>query len=178
MAKKSSKKTAKKTSAGKKTPKKKVTRTSASAASDNHRPKRSTSSGSGAKRRKTPLSAKELRYFRELLLEKRAELVGDLSAMEDSTLRGQDRSNLSTMPMHMADVGSDNYDQELTLGLMESERKLLNEIDESLQRIEDKTYGVCDVTGEPIEKERLEIKPWAKYSIAAAREMERKSGGR
>lgn len=122
---------------------------------------------------KTHLSAKELRHYRDLLLERRHEIVGDINGLEDSALRDKDASNLSNMPLHMADVGSDNYDQDLALGLMESERRLLNEIDEALDRIANKTYGVCAKTGQPINEARLEAKPWAKYTIEVARELER-----
>lgn len=125
---------------------------------------------------KTAMTTKELRHYRDLLIEKRVELIGDIVGMEEAALRGKDQSNLSTMPLHMADVGSDTYDQDLMLGLMESERKLLVEIDEALVRIADRTFGVCQSTGKPINKARLEVKPWAKYSIEVAREMERNGG--
>ena len=120
---------------------------------------------------RTRLAAKELRHFRDLLLVKRAELVGDLSAMEKAALesRGGDVSNL---PIHMADIGTDTYDQDFILGLAEAERQQLREIDEALQRIEDKTYGICQLTGKAIPKARLNAKPWAKYTIEAARMME------
>ncbi len=126
---------------------------------------------------KTTLSRAQLNEYQQLLLEKRAELLGDIGTMEDGALRNKDASNLSNMPLHMADVGSDNYDQELTLGLVESERKLLREIDDALHRIKDKTYGMCLATGKAINPARLEIKPWAKYSIEAARIMEAGGNG-
>lgn len=126
---------------------------------------------------KIKMSKPELLHYRTLLLAKRAELIGDIDGMADSALRGKDTSNLSTMPLHMADVGSDNYDQDLMLGLMESERKLLREIDEALNRIADGTFGICQATGKPINKARLEAKPWAKYCIEAAREFERNGNG-
>jgi len=125
------------------------------------------------KKLKSPLSKRELKAFAERLLEKRAELVGDLTSMEAGALLGKDSANLSNMPQHMADIGSDNYEQELTLGLMESERRMLIEIDEALARVNAGTFGVCEATGEPISKARLDAKPWAKYSIEAARAMER-----
>ena len=76
------------------------------------------------------------------------------------------------MPIHMADLGSDTWEQELTLGLIENERGLLREIDEALDRIEDKTYGICLATNRPISKSRLRAQPWAKYCIAYARKRE------
>ncbi|MHC4833116.1 MAG: TraR/DksA family transcriptional regulator [Planctomycetota bacterium] len=120
---------------------------------------------------KTKLKAAELQKYREMLLERRRELVGVLNVMEEEALRSRG-GNLSNMPLHMADVGSDTYDQDFTLGMAEAERKLLIEIDQALVRIADRTYGVCQMTGKPIPKMRLNAKPWAKYTIEAARLIE------
>lgn len=125
--------------------------------------------------RKSPLNRKELGEFRRLLLEKRRQLLGDMSGMEAEAFRakGQDGSgDLSTMPVHMADIGTDNYEQEFTLGLLESERRLLRDIDEALDRIEQNTYGICVGTGKAISLPRLRAKPWAKYCIEYARMIE------
>lgn len=73
------------------------------------------------------------------------------------------------MPTHMADVGSDNWEQEFTFGLIENERTLIREIDDALGRIRDGSYGVCLATHKPIAKSRLKAKPWAKYCIEYAR---------
>ncbi len=121
---------------------------------------------------KTDLSRKDLGEFKNLLLEKRAQIVGDVLNMEEARSAGNG-GDLSNMPLHMADIGSDNYEQEFTLGLVESERKLLMEIDAALMRIKNRTYGVCIITGTPIPKARLEIKPWAKYSIDVVRKREK-----
>jgi len=131
---------------------------------------------SAAGRRKTYLTAAELRKFRNLLLAKRIEILGDMDSMARDALNA-DSANLSHMPIHMADVGSDNHEQELTLGLVESERKLVREINEALLRIAEGTYGMCESTGKRINKARLNAKPWAKYCIEAAREMERMGNG-
>lgn len=124
---------------------------------------------------KTKLSKKQLNHYRDLLLIKRAELIGDLSAIEAEALRSGS-GNISHMPIHMADIGSDTYDQDFMLGLAESERKHLREIDDALQRIQERSYGVCQMTGKPIPKARLDAKPWAKYTIEAARLVESRSG--
>ena len=121
---------------------------------------------------KTKLSAKELRHFKELLLEKRRELLGDVSQLSSEALRNnrQDAAgDLSNMPSHMADIGSDNWEQEFTIGLIATERALLREIDDALNRIEDRTYGVCQATHRMISTARLEAKPWARYCIEYAR---------
>jgi DnaK suppressor protein len=120
---------------------------------------------------KTGLTKRDLDHFRKLLMEKRAELLGDVASLQTDTQNNG--GNLSNMPLHMADVGSDNYEQEFTLGLMESERKILREIDEALDRIKRGTYGVCPEAGTAINRARLDAKPWAKYCIEVARERER-----
>jgi RNA polymerase-binding protein DksA len=123
------------------------------------------------------MNTRELEHFRELLLAKRRELVGDMSSMEREALRSTQGSNLSNLPLHMADMGTDNYEQEFTLGLVEKERGLLREINQALAKIQDGTFGLCEGTGKPISKARLEAQPWAKYSIEHARMMERTGMG-
>jgi RNA polymerase-binding protein DksA len=117
------------------------------------------------------LTTRELEYFRDLLLAKRRELVGDMRSMESEALQ-RSGENLSNLPMHMADMGTDNYEQEFTLGLMEKDRKLLREINQALVKIMDGRYGICEGTGKPITKARLEVQPWAKYGIEHARKLE------
>ena len=119
------------------------------------------------------LSPKELEHYRDLLLEKRRELVGDMYSMESEALRTSGGTNLSSLPLHMADMGTDNYEQEFTLGLVEKDRGLLREINTALAKIQDGTYGVCEGTGKPITKVRLEAQPWARYSIEFARQKEK-----
>ena len=126
------------------------------------------------KRKKSQhLTPREIEKFRTLLFEKRNELLGNVSYMEKDALR-EDRSDLSSMPIHMADLGTDSYEQEFTLGLMDSERKLISEIDEALDRIEEGTYGICQVNGELIPKPRLEAIPWARCCVACASLLEKK----
>lgn len=99
-------------------------------------------------------------------MQKRSELMGDVSAMRGESLNRNRRDasgDLSSMPIHMADVGSDNYELEFNLGLIESERALLLEVDEALERIKGGTFGLCLATGKAIGKARLKAKPWAKH---------------
>jgi DnaK suppressor protein len=124
-------------------------------------------------RNQAGLSTRELQHYCDLLLEKRRELVGDMSAMEREALRSSSGTNLSNLPLHMADMGTDNYEQEFTLGLVEKDRQLLREINHALAKIQDGTYGICEATGKSISKPRLEAQPWARYSIEYARQMER-----
>ena len=124
------------------------------------------------------LSSRDLEHFRDLLLAKRREILGDMSSMEREALRSSGGSNLSTLPIHMADMGTDNYEQEFTLGLVETERRLLREINLALAKIQNGTYGICEGTGKPISKARLEVQPWARYSIEYAKQMEGRGGMR
>jgi len=119
------------------------------------------------------LTSRELETFRTLLLEKRRQLTGDMHSMERDALGASGGTNLSNLPLHMADMGTDNYEQEFTLGLMEKDRTLLKEINHALAKIQDGSYGICEGTGQPIAKVRLEAQPWARYSIEYARKRER-----
>jgi RNA polymerase-binding protein DksA len=124
----------------------------------------------------TNLTPKELAHFQRLLLAKRAELVGDVNSMEDEALqksRLNASGDLSTMPIHMADIGTANYEQEFALGLLDGERKLLREINDALLRIQERTYGICEGTGNEISKARLEANPWARYCVEYARMLEK-----
>ena len=124
------------------------------------------------KTNKGGLTSAEIREFKALLLAKRSEILGNLICMEDETLR-KPRSDISSMPIHMADLGTDNYEMENTLGLMNNERKLLVEIEGALSRIEDGTYGICEGCNEPISKERLKAIPWTRYCVAYASLLEK-----
>ena len=139
--------------------------------------KKKTSKKKMAKRKKSrsQLNAKDLERFREILLQKRREIIGDVNEMENEALKKSrlDASgDLSSMPIHMADLGTDNYEQEFALGLMDSERTLVKEIDAALLRIENKTYGICEGTSEPITLARLTAKPWARYCVEYAQKVE------
>jgi RNA polymerase-binding transcription factor DksA len=128
----------------------------------------------GKKPRKSPFDKRELTRFRAILLRKRAELAGDVVGMENDALMGSSGS-LSHLPQHMAEQGSDAAGQSLSLDLAAADRRLIKEIDDALKRIDDGTYGLCELTGKPIRVERLEELPWARYSIEAARELERRA---
>lgn len=99
-----------------------------------------------------------------------------MSSMEREALRSGSGTNLSNLPIHMADMGTDNYEQEFTLGLMEKDRNLLREINIALAKIQDGTFGICEGTGKPIGRPRLEAQPWARFSIEHARKLEKNMG--
>jgi RNA polymerase-binding protein DksA len=118
------------------------------------------------------LTSAEIKKFKAMLLAKQSEILGNVTSMETEALR-RERSDLSNMPIHMADLGTDSYEIDNIIGLMDSERKILIEIDEALRRIDDGTYGTCQGRGEPIPKERLKAIPWARYCVACATLLEK-----
>ena len=139
------------------------------------RKKASRKKTSSTRTKKSRLTTADIERFKLMLLEKRREILINVNEIEDEALKKSrlDASgDLSSMPIHMADLGTDNYEQEFALGLMDSERKLLQEIDDAMQRIEQGTYGTCEATGKPIAKARLEAKPWARYCVEYARMLE------
>lgn len=118
------------------------------------------------------LTPSEIQRYQTILLAKRNEILGNVSIMQHEALL-RERSDLSNMPIHMADAGTDNYEIENTIGLMDSERKLLMQIYEALERIEDGTYGTCASDGKAIPKPRLEAIPWAKFCVGCASLLEK-----
>ena len=176
-AKKTVKKTAKK-AAAKKTPKKSVAKKTVKKIAKKVVAKKVVKKTQKKKKLTSSsfLTKKEIQEFWDLLIEKRRSLLGDMAGIEGNALGRnlQDSSgDLSTMPTHPADIGSDNYEHEFTLGLLESERALLGEINEALERIVDSTFGICAGTSEPIGKPRLRARPWCKYSIEYQRLVEK-----
>jgi RNA polymerase-binding protein DksA len=121
---------------------------------------------------KANLTQAETDHFEGLLLEKRRELLGNVKSMEDETLK-RERTDLSNLPLHMGDMGTDTYETDNALTLVDGERRILEEIDQALDRIENGTYGICLGSGKPISKARLQAIPWTKYSIEYATKMEK-----
>lgn len=123
---------------------------------------------------KTPFSAKELAYFQELIVEKRAAAQEDIDRMqallEDAREAGQ---NDSAYSFHMADAGTDAMEREKLYLMIARQQKYIGYLNRALDRIENKVYGVCKVTGKPIAKERLEAVPHTEISIDAKRQQGR-----
>jgi len=112
-------------------------------------------------------SPADLRRFRAILLAKQREILGNVIAMENEALR---RSQMSPMsqPHDLADLSTDNYELENTLGLVDSERSILAEIEQALVRIQSGTYGVCEGDGHSIPRARLKAIPWTRYCVHCA----------
>ncbi len=117
------------------------------------------------------LTDQEIESYKNKLLAMRARLRGDVSTMTDAALNKntlEASGELSSMPIHMADIGSDNYEQEQTLSFMQSETGMLSEVEEALRRIKGGTYGVCESCGCRIPKVRLNFLPAASMCVKCA----------
>jgi RNA polymerase-binding transcription factor DksA len=84
-----------------------------------------------------------------------------------------DAGDLSSYGQHMADAGTDTFDRDFALSLVSSEQEALGEIDAAIKRIKDGSYGVCEITQEPIARDRLLAVPFTRYSANAQKELER-----
>ncbi len=125
------------------------------------------------------MRTKDMEVFRKRLLDHKKLLIGDVNHMKDETLsksRMDASGDLSAMPLHMADIGSENYDQEFTLGLLEAEEQEVREIDEALKRIDNKTYGKCEGCAIQITKSRLKAIPYSRLCIKCKQEEEEQAG--
>ena len=118
--------------------------------------------------RVSPYSDEELEYFREIIIKKMEDAEEELNALQN-TLREsmENASDESAYSYHMADAGTDAQEREKTYMLFNRTKKFLKYLDDALQRIDNKTYGVCKVTGKKISKGRLEAVPHTQLSIEA-----------
>ena len=116
-----------------------------------------------------------MKPFKEELLLLRARLRGDVNAMADAALRktrSEANGDLSSMPIHMADLGSDNFEQEFTLSLMASEEDTLSMVEAALERIEGRVYGTCQECEQSIRKTRLHALPYTPLCIKCATKLQ------
>jgi DnaK suppressor protein len=120
----------------------------------------------------------DLKTFETNLRAMGARLRGDVSHLASEALRGaaaETGGNLSSAPQHMADQGSDNFEQEFTLSLMHNQEQVLVEIAEALERIKQGTYGRCEECRIPIHKARLLALPYTRHCVDCARKLQQSS---
>lgn len=132
-----------------------------------------------ASRAKQPkLRVDEVEFFRRVLAALQTRLRGDLDQLTDEAANGspETASNLSKLPIHLADLGSENYDQEFTLGLIEFDQATLAEVDRAVARLEDGSFGLCETCEKPVARARLEAIPYTRHCIECARELETRLG--
>jgi DnaK suppressor protein len=121
------------------------------------------------------MTASEREGFRRRLLVLADRLKGDVSGLSKEALRvsgGEASGNLSNMPFHTADLGTDNFEQEMSVSLLENQDQILEDIAAAMRRLENGTYGQCELCGKEIPKARLNATPHTPYCIDCARQLE------
>ncbi|MBE2214951.1 MAG: TraR/DksA C4-type zinc finger protein [Opitutaceae bacterium] len=121
------------------------------------------------------IDKKFIRYYK-LLVELRDHVKSGLETHAEETLKRSSRDDsgdLSGYGQHMADAGTDNFDRDFALSLVSNEQEALFEIEEAIKRIKNGTYGICELTGKPISKDRLLAVPFARFSVESQAEIEK-----
>jgi len=120
----------------------------------------------------------EAARYKRILLEIRKQLVGDVNHLADQVMRRNRKDaagDLSSMPIHMADLGSDNFEHEFSFSLLENEEDRLGQIDAALARLDKGGYGTCSTCQCAIPKTRLNAIPWTSTCVNCARATEQTS---
>ncbi len=116
----------------------------------------------------SPYNDEELEYFKQIIVKKRDEAEQELTTLQNLLRESMENaSDESAYSFHMADAGTDAQEREKTYMLFNRTKKFVRYLDDALKRIENKTYGVCKVTGKKIAKGRLEAVPHTQLSIEA-----------
>ena len=126
---------------------------------------------------KNKLNKKELAEFKKIVLKKKEGILEEIKHISDDTLKKSQKDasgDISGYTYHMADVATDTYDREFSLGLASNERKLLYDLDDAIKRIEDGTFGICEECKSLITKTRLRAVPYARLCVKCQEKQEKK----
>ena len=113
------------------------------------------------------IKAEWTKYY-TTLLELRERLLNQMSG-----LAKESAEEMPGYSLHMADSGTDNFDRDFALSLLSSDQDAIYEIEEALKRIERNTYGICELTGKPIPRARLDAIPWTRFTVEAQAQLEK-----
>ncbi|MGE3164158.1 MAG: TraR/DksA family transcriptional regulator [Planctomycetota bacterium] len=114
------------------------------------------------------MTKKEIDEFSSLLLQKRHFLTGNMQDLE----QGVGDIGGSGSGGDSADLGAETYEADLSLSLLESEGNVIQKIDAALGRLQEGSFGVCDMCEKPIPKARLKAIPWAPFCVDCQRKEE------
>jgi len=126
---------------------------------------------------KTQYNSSKLKEFYSILTKIKHHLDVDKNNLEEKSLRGSGKDasgDLSNFPIHLADAGSDTYEQDFSLEILEREDIELKDIDDAIERIENKTYGVCEECSKHINENRLKVIPYARFCINCQELLEKR----
>ncbi len=100
----------------------------------------------------------------------------DRAQLKDEALQGtggEASGSLSDVPLHLADLGTHDFEEEVTLSLLQNEEQLIEEINAALARLEQGTFGTCEGCRRPIARDRLQALPYARYCTSCAQRLEK-----
>ncbi len=123
------------------------------------------------------MTKKEAKPFYDLLLKKKLELMKGIAHIANDALKTSQRDatgDLSAYSLHMADVATDNYEREFQLGLADNEQKLLNRINAAVEKIDEGSFGLCELCEKKIAKARLKVVPYAELCVPCQEKQEKK----
>lgn len=126
---------------------------------------------------KKKLNKKDLVLFKKLILKKKESIVEEINHISEDTLKKSQKDasgDISGYTYHMADVATDTYDREFSLGLASNERRLIYDLDDALKKIEEGTFGICEDCETSITKTRLKAIPYAKLCVKCQEKREKR----
>lgn len=126
---------------------------------------------------KKKFNKKELAVFKKIILKKKDEILEQIDHISKDTLKKSQKDasgDISGYTFHMADVATDTYDREFSLGLVSSERDAVYELDDALKRIEEGVFGICEICKLPITKIRLKAVPQARLCVKCQEKKEKR----
>lgn len=126
---------------------------------------------------KKKLNKKELADFRKIIVKRKEEALSEIKHVSDDTLKKSQKEasgDISGYTYHMADVATDTYDREFSLGLASNERELLYGLEDALKKIEEGRFGVCEECDHLIAKTRLKAVPYARFCVKCQEKKEKK----
>lgn len=126
---------------------------------------------------KKKFNKKELSDFRKFILKRKDEILDSINHISEETLKKSQKDasgDISGYSYHMADVATDTYDREFSLGLASNDRELLYELDDAMKRIDEGIFGVCEDCKSVISKTRLKVIPYARFCIKCQEKNEKK----
>ncbi len=127
--------------------------------------------------KKTSYGESFLKQQKHKLLELRDALLDQIHDTAQNSVRDAHIES-SGLGMHQGDAGSDTYDRDFALTVLSQEQDALYEIEEAIKRVEDKTYGVCQMSGKQIPQARLEAIPFTRFTVECQAQLEKENRGR
>jgi len=126
---------------------------------------------------KNKFNKKELEYFKKLIFKIKEKIVDEIKSISEDTLKKSQKDaagDISGYAYHMADVASDTYDREFSLGLASNERQSLYELDDAIKKIEEGIFGICEECKSLISRTRLKVVPFARLCVKCQEKREKR----